>query len=131
MRHRRTALRQAPLALALTLAVTVGACSASGPTAPDGPSSPRTRTTSPGDLCASVVLAWARDVYDGRRDVYGDYQHMGLSYGQYEILRGALSAGRAERKRHGAAAGRTVMTRQVREKCRARYRGGSPTGNPW
>ncbi|MFD0413672.1 hypothetical protein [Streptomyces sp. NPDC127108] len=42
-----------------------------------------------------------------------------------------LKAARAERERHGAAAGRKLMQRQAREKCTVRYRDGGPGGNPW
>ncbi|MGA5116924.1 hypothetical protein [Streptomyces pseudogriseolus] len=87
--------------------------------------------TSDVDLCVSIVVHWSREVLDGRG--YGDYQSMGLSGGQYGILREVVDAGRAA-LRKGTATREGVgllMRRQARERCAARYRDGRPTEGPW
>ncbi|MEU5333788.1 hypothetical protein AB0G51_10690 [Streptomyces asoensis] len=94
----------------------------SGPSA--GPS-----TTSPGELCTRVVAHWAREVLDSTS--YGDYQSMGLSNGQYDILRTVVDAARTARKHQGPSAADELIDRETAERCAARYRPGSPTEGPW
>lgn len=123
----------AALGLVLLLAGAVPGCGASD-TAGDTPaprtaSPPAPRTTPPEELCARIVAHWSREVLDD--DHYGDYQSMGLSNGQYEILRAVVDAARAERKRQGRAAAEQLIDRQARERCTERYRDGGPTGGPW
>ncbi|MGB9994611.1 hypothetical protein ACPMJQ_08500 [Streptomyces pseudogriseolus] len=87
--------------------------------------------TSDVDLCVSIVVHWSREVLDGRG--YGDYQSMGMSGGQYDILREVVDAGRAA-LRKGTATRDSVgslMRRQARQRCAARYRDGRPTEGPW
>jgi hypothetical protein len=102
---------------------TAGARAASGG-APTSPSA-----TPPEDLCARIVAHWSRKVLDS--DTYGDYQSMGLSNGQYEILMDVVDAARAEKKRAGGQAARELIDRGAREHCAERYREGDPTGGPW
>lgn len=64
-------------------------------------------------------------------DTYGDYQSMGLSNGQYDILRTVLDAARAEKKRQGAAAADHLIDRQARRGCVDWYRSGGPGEGPW
>ncbi|MFF9766598.1 hypothetical protein ACF1GT_08290 [Streptomyces sp. NPDC014636] len=85
--------------------------------------------TSDAALCARLIAHWAREALDG--DTYGDYQSMGLSHGQYEILMRVVDAGRAARRRQGVSAAEELMDRQARTACAARYRHGAPTGSPW
>ncbi|MFD3627426.1 hypothetical protein [Streptomyces sp. NPDC058698] len=103
------------------------------PAAGNGPgdghgSAPSPRVTSDVDLCTKIVGHWSREVLDGRG--YGDYQSMGLSGGQYEILREVVDTARAA-KRQGAAATGRLIDRQAREGCLAWYRGGGPGEGPW
>ena len=91
--------------------------------------SPSPRTTPPEELCARVVSYWSRKVLDGT--TYGDYQSMGLSNGQYEILRTVVDAAREEKKRQGAEAADKLIDRQVREGCADWYRTGGPSKGPW
>ncbi|MFH8611163.1 hypothetical protein ACH4D5_27175 [Streptomyces sp. NPDC018029] len=134
MRHRISLC-----ALALAAAVATG-CGSSGHDGRDGHNghgrsdaapSPSPRTTSPADLCTTIITKWARQIYDSGDTTYGDYQSMGLSNGQYMILRDILDAARAERRRESAAAGRELIARQARERCAERHRGGGPSGGPW
>ncbi|MFE1440608.1 hypothetical protein [Streptomyces sp. NPDC058739] len=90
---------------------------------------PSPHTTAPADLCARIVAHWSREVLDS--GTYGDYQSMGLSNGQYEILIAVVDAARAERERHGSAAARRLIDRQAHRHCADRHRAGEPTGGPW
>ncbi|GEC04130.1 hypothetical protein SSP24_17850 [Streptomyces spinoverrucosus] len=127
--------RSAALGLVLLTGALLTGCagSAAGEASGKGPSpasaSPSPRTTPPAELCARIITYWSRQVLDG--DTYGDYQSMGLSNGQYEILRAVVDAARAEQKRQGRAAAEQLIDRQARERCTERYRDGGPTGGPW
>lgn len=76
-----------------------------------------------------MVAHWSREVLDGT--TYGDYQSMGLSNGQYEILRDVVDEARAEKGRAGAAAADALIDRRAREGCVAWYRSGGPGEGPW
>ncbi|MDJ0384298.1 hypothetical protein [Streptomyces sp. G-G2] len=72
----------------------------------------------------------------GGHDPVGlDYQSMGLSGGQNEILRAVLADARTERRAQGPAAGpdaaHRLTAREARSRCAERYRSGTPTGGPW
>ncbi|MES9522132.1 hypothetical protein [Streptomyces capoamus] len=106
--------------------------SAAGPGAsPAGPgsSAAAARPASDADLCTRLVVHWSREVLDG--DSYGDYQSMGLSNGQYEILRDVVDAARPLRHRQGRPAADELITRQARAGCTERYRHGTPSSGPW
>ncbi len=81
------------------------------------------------ELCARIVAHWSRAVLDS--GTYGDYQSMGLSNGQYEILRDVVDAARAVKRRQGAAAADKLIDRRARRACAERYRHGAPSGGPW
>ncbi|WP_193512114.1 hypothetical protein [Streptomyces griseoloalbus] len=101
-----------------------------GSTAPSSAaSSPSPRATSDEELCARLVGYWSREALAGT--TYGDYQSMGLSNGQYDILRAAVDAARPVQRRQGTAAAHRLMDREVREGCVDRYRHGGPTEGPW
>ncbi|WP_266395856.1 hypothetical protein [Streptomyces sp. NBC_01275] len=91
--------------------------------------SPSPSTTPPEELCTRIVAHWSREVLDS--DTYGDYQSMGLSNGQYEILRAVVDAARAEKKRQGADAADELIDREAREGCVDWYRSGGPGKGPW
>lgn len=95
----------------------------------DSGSSAAARSASDADLCTRLVVHWSREVLDG--DSYGDYQSMGLSNGQYEILRDVVDAARPLRHRHGRAAADELIARQARAGCTERYRHGTPSSGPW
>ncbi|CAM5346824.1 hypothetical protein SALBM217S_01629 [Streptomyces griseoloalbus] len=127
---------RAPLLAVLTATLTLAGCTThnSRPAhdaSSASPDSPSPQVTSDIDLCVSIVVHWSREVLDGRG--YGDYQSMGMSGGQYDILREVVDAGRAA-LRKGTTTPDTVgalMERQARERCAARYRDGRPTEGPW
>ncbi|MFI7411640.1 hypothetical protein ACIBU0_23525 [Streptomyces sp. NPDC049627] len=124
----------AVLGLALLVAGLAAGCAPSG--ARDGASharasadSPSPSATPPAQLCTRIIGYWSRRALTG--DTYGDYQSMGLSDGQYEILRKVVDAARAERGRADAQAADRLIDRRARELCEERYRNGEPTGGPW
>ncbi|MEV5331943.1 hypothetical protein [Streptomyces werraensis] len=124
---------RAPLLAALAAALAVTGCGADGSRAARAPSpsmadAPSPEATSDVDLCVSIVRHWSREVLDGRG--YGDYQSMGMSGGQYDILREVVDAARAARRR-GTRDVDMVMERQAREGCAAWYRSGGPGEGPW
>ncbi|MET7655042.1 hypothetical protein [Streptomyces sp. NPDC005486] len=116
------------LATGCAASATAGANGTPSPPRSPSPSTP-TSTTSPEELCTRIVAHWSREVLDGT--TYGDYQSMGLSNGQYEILRTVVDAARTAKKRHGAEAADELIGRRAGEGCAARYRSGGPGKGPW
>ncbi|MFE7761647.1 hypothetical protein [Streptomyces sp. NPDC057438] len=120
--------------LVLGLAVLIGVLAA-GCAAPDGAASardggsPSPSATPREEVCATIVAYWAREVLD--TGTYGDYQSMGLSNGQYEILRKIVDAARAESGRTGPRAEDRLIERRARTDCAAWYRSGGPGEEPW
>ncbi|MEU2262227.1 hypothetical protein ABZ557_18580 [Streptomyces sp. NPDC019645] len=118
------------LAPCVALAVVLAGCAGAGPGTAPRPS-PSPRTTSPQELCTRLVTHWAHRLLADAGGGYGDYQSMGLSNGQYEILRTVLDAARAEERSNGSAFAEELIARQTGRSCTERYRGGGPTGGPW
>ncbi|MEV6884600.1 hypothetical protein [Streptomyces sp. NPDC051135] len=137
-------------ALALLTAVTAAGCGDSGdgvrgsagdapnppttsassaPVAPSAPPGPR-RPLSGADLCVSAVEYWAREMLAGA-EPYGDYQSMGLSNRQYDVLREVVDAARAMRRDRGTEAAGELIGRRTRTACAEGYRDGGPTRGPW
>ncbi|MEV6739846.1 hypothetical protein AB0N14_24060 [Streptomyces sp. NPDC051104] len=115
----------------LTSAVATG-CRTSGQSdATSRAASPSTspRATPDEELCTRVVAHWSRKVLDTH--TYGDHQSMGLSNGQYEILRTVVDAARAEKRLQIPEAASKLIGRQAREGCAAWYRTGGPSKGPW
>ncbi|MEV6181842.1 hypothetical protein ACIHAR_06610 [Streptomyces sp. NPDC052016] len=106
------------------------AATAGAPAAPGSASnSPSPGATPPEALCARIVAYWSREVLDGT--TYGDYQSMGLSNGQYEILRDVVDTARARKEKAGRRAAEELIDRDTRTACAELYRGGAPTKGPW
>ncbi|WP_405964561.1 hypothetical protein OG713_31095 [Streptomyces sp. NBC_00723] len=117
------------LPAALLAGLLATGCGASGSAGASGTPSPPASTTSPEELCTRIVAHWSREVLDSA--AYGDYQSMGLSNGQYEILRTVVDAARIAKKRQGADAADELIGREAAEGCADRYRSGGPTEGPW
>ncbi|WP_190078713.1 hypothetical protein [Streptomyces daghestanicus] len=117
---------------ALLAGVLAAGCGPTGPPpAPASPSAPSpSASLSPGDLCTRVVAPWVRELLAGG-DTYGDYQSMGLSNRQYDVLREVVDAARAVRDERGDDAAVRSADRLARERCAARYRDGGPSEGPW
>ncbi|SEQ40692.1 hypothetical protein SAMN04487983_10055 [Streptomyces sp. yr375] len=138
---RTTARLLGPALLAGVLTAACGEArphtSAAPPTSPAPPASASASATptaspsavAPEDLCTRIVAHWARETLDG--DTYGDYQSMGLSDGQYAILRTVVDAARAAKKGQGADAATELIDRRARDGCVAWYRSGGPGEGPW
>lgn len=128
----------ASFAAVLLAGSTVTGCGATGsgpsgrasPAGADGgrTTSPSPRVTSDEDLCTKLVGHWARQVLNGR--TYGDYQSMGLSGGQYDILREVVDSARTA-ERQGTADLGQLIDREAREGCAEWYRAGGPGKGPW
>ncbi|MFF7857135.1 hypothetical protein [Streptomyces sp. NPDC007904] len=121
------------LVAALVAGALMTGCGASAPGDASGgrtgAASPSPEATSEEELCARLVGHWARRALDNR--TYGDYQSMGLSHGQYDILRAAVDAARPVRERRGGDAAHEVMDRRIRTGCAEWYRRGGPSKGPW
>ncbi|WP_328559887.1 hypothetical protein [Streptomyces coelicoflavus] len=138
------ALRPGQAALALVMAVAAAGCGGSGGSAgPVGTSAgtAHSASTSPAasrpprplsgtELCVSAVGYWARAMLDGG-EPYGDYQSMGLSNRQYDILRHVVEAARATKRTQDVRAAEELIGRQTREACAEAYRDGGPSRGPW
>ncbi|NEY35827.1 hypothetical protein GTU99_27325 [Streptomyces sp. PRKS01-65] len=122
----------------MALPATALAAACASPGAPGGPvtASPR-QTGAPGpaspvlsdrELCVRLVSHWARETLEG--DTYGDYQSMGLSGGQYEIVLAIVATARDTAGRQGPRAAHELIDRQARERCAARYGDDGPGGRP-
>ncbi|MGY3789103.1 hypothetical protein [Streptomyces antibioticus] len=98
--------------------------SSSSPSAQNSPS-----PTPPEALCTRLVVHWAREILGS--GTYGDYQSMGLSNGQYEILRSVVDEARVEHKRREADAADELIRREARTGCAAWYRSGGPGAGAW
>ncbi|AZM88676.1 MULTISPECIES: hypothetical protein [Streptomyces] len=127
-----TALLAAGLTTATLTVTLLSGCA--GPTrAPH--TAPAPRTTPPRALCAALVTHWAGVVLDAAADedaVGLDYQSMGLSGDQNEILRAVLEAARAGQRAGGSAAAvREGAARDAEARCAEHHRSGTPTGGPW
>jgi hypothetical protein len=124
---------RAALAPALLAGVLATGCAA--PNTPDASASARNDGAPPPSatpreqVCAKLVTYWAREVLESGS--YGDYQSMGLSNGQYEILRTVVDAARAERRRTDTGAADRLIERRARTECEAWYRSGGPGEEPW
>ncbi|MER5777311.1 hypothetical protein ABT144_24050 [Streptomyces sp. NPDC002039] len=115
---------------ALLAAALLGCGAGSGPSA----DAPTPAGTPPQRLCADLITHWAGvllDAGDGRDAVGLDYQAMGLSGDQYEILRAVLDGARAARRDEGAPAARAIGAREAERRCAERHRSGTPTDGPW
>ncbi|MFD3544942.1 hypothetical protein ACFWUW_04860 [Streptomyces sp. NPDC058655] len=135
----RTAAAAAALAAALAAGCSGGGAPAApagsaAPGAPTAPRAPAPRTTSPQELCARLIGHWSGvllDAGEGRDSVGLDYQAMGLSGAQNDILRAVVSAARAEERTAGRAAGRALAAREAELRCAERHRSGPATDGPW
>ncbi|MEJ1196646.1 MULTISPECIES: hypothetical protein [unclassified Streptomyces] len=127
------------LALALTLptaALAVG-CGNSGAERPGSGDTARATASasaqgslSPEELCTSAVGYWAREILAGKTP-YGDYQSMGLSNAQYDILREVVDAAQATKRDQDPRAVEKLIDRQISDSCADQYRAGAPSDGPW
>jgi hypothetical protein len=105
---------------------TVSTATGAGPT---GSSRPSPAPASDAELCVRVVAHWSREVLDG--GTYGDYQSMGLSNRQYDILRKVVDAARPVRREQGDRAADELIDRRTRALCAERHGDGGAGKDPW
>ncbi|MEU4147585.1 hypothetical protein [Streptomyces parvulus] len=118
-------------ALSAVAAVTVAACGNSvDQVAGSGTGTTPPKPPAPGEACVSGVGHWARALLDGA-EPYGDYQSMGLSNRQYDILREVVAAAREAARDQGTRRARELMAQQVREACEKEYADGGPREGAW
>ncbi|MER6850956.1 hypothetical protein AB0A81_18060 [Streptomyces flaveolus] len=132
------------LSLALLTAALATACGNSGPGGPrsatvttgtgigsgdTGSSRPSPSPASGAELCVRVVAHWSREVLDG--GTYGDYQSMGLSNRQYDILREVVDAARPVRREQGDRAADELIDRRTRARCAEHHGDGGAGKGPW
>ncbi|MGW6707632.1 hypothetical protein ACWGDE_22460 [Streptomyces sp. NPDC054956] len=127
--------RAAAATAALLAAAPLG-CATGDPSARDTPAgtTPAPDATPPQRLCTDLITHWAGVILDageGQDAVHLDYQAMGLSGGQNEILLAVLADARAAQRAKGPAAARELTAREAERRCADRYRSGVPTGGPW
>ncbi|MEU6099661.1 hypothetical protein [Streptomyces flaveolus] len=106
--------------------VTAGTATGSGHT---GSSRPSPTPVSDAELCVRVVAHWSREVLAG--GTYGDYQSMGLSNRQYDIVREIVDAARPVRREQGDRAADELIDRRTRARCAERYGDGGASKGPW
>lgn len=122
------------LAAAVTTALLAAAPLGCAGGDPETPPPTTSAPPAPQDVCTRLITHWAGVILDageGEDAVHLDYQSMGLSGGQNDILRAVLADARAERDAKGPAAAHELTARQAERRCADRYRSGSPTGGPW
>lgn len=122
----------ATLVTALALPAALTACDGSpAHSAASATPSPSARATSPARICTDKVTYWAKQVLVNAPNSGRDYMQKGLSNAENNILVAAVTAAKAERKRHGLDAARKLIDRQVSAACTERNRHGQHSGNPW
>ncbi|WP_328298060.1 hypothetical protein OG389_09720 [Streptomyces sp. NBC_00435] len=117
------------------LAAALLGCSPGNPQDSAGPGPGTTPPPMPPEqVCTLLITQWAGRILDageGDDAVRLDYQSMGLSGGQNDILRAVVADARAEQRAKGPAAAHELTAREVGRRCAERYRSGAPTDGPW
>lgn len=123
----------ATAATTASLAVTLLGCAAAGPSGAGAGAGTLPAPVAPEQVCTQLITHWAGRILDAGEDdaVHLDYQSMGLSGGQNEILLAVLADARAEQRAKGPAAARELTAREAQQRCAERYRSGIPTDGPW
>ncbi|MFJ3901901.1 hypothetical protein [Streptomyces sp. NPDC090025] len=113
---RGTLARTAPAlaALAALVALTSGCQTGGERAAPPAP-----RTSSPADVCTSLISYWVREALEGSSWAGLDWEQKGLSNEQLGIHDEVLAAARAEERRAGRPAAFALADRESRRRCEA------------
>ncbi|KUJ54393.1 hypothetical protein ACZ90_65345 [Streptomyces albus subsp. albus] len=125
-RHRNP--RRAAVCVVLAAAVLAG-CSEARPSGPNASASGGRQHAEPAsaaEVCTELVTYWALEALKGSRRAGLDWEQKGMSNEQFALHDEVLAAARAEERRHGRAAAKDLIRRQVAEKCAAR---GGATGS--
>lgn len=114
-------------ALALTGALT--GCSPSVPPPAASPRSPATSTSSPAQICTSLVSYWAKETLMGTTWSGLDWEQKGLSNDQYAIHEDAVAAGRIEERTAGRDKALELIDRFVSQRCATQDGATGSSGN--
>ncbi|MET8505741.1 hypothetical protein ABZV60_13950 [Streptomyces sp. NPDC004787] len=126
----RQGFRPAGAALAAALAGCVLALSAGCAGAPERPRDPAPTTSSPADVCTSLVSYWVKEALKGSKWAGLDWEQKGMSNEQYEIHDEVLVAARAEERRAGRPAAFALTDRETRRRCEA-AKGATGSSENW
>ncbi|MDQ1011431.1 hypothetical protein QFZ82_005916 [Streptomyces sp. V4I23] len=115
---------------ALLFSLAAAACS----TAPS-PGHPRTptpapRTSSPAQICTSLVSYWAKEMLKGGKWAGIDWEQKGLSNDQYALHEKIVAAARAEERRQGRRKALELIDRQAERDC-AEQNGATGSSENW
>ncbi|MEV5970765.1 hypothetical protein [Streptomyces sp. NPDC051921] len=128
MTRRRFHPARAAIAAALAgclLTVSAGCESARQPAR-----SPAPRTSSPADVCTSLVSYWVKEALKGSKWAGLDWEQKGMSNEQYEIHDDVLVAARAEERGRGREAAFALTDREARRRCEA-AKGATGSSENW
>lgn len=94
--------------------------------------SPTATRVDPVEECASSVAYWVRYLVTPGSDMGLDYQEMGLSGGENDIVQVLLPAAGSTAKRQGPPAAQAYALQQARPRCRSYLArlGASPSSAP-
>ncbi|MFJ7069390.1 hypothetical protein [Streptomyces sp. NPDC101115] len=122
----------APVRAALAAALTGCALALSaGCEAPREPAAaPSPRTSSPADVCTSLVSYWVKEALKGSKWAGLDWEQKGMSNEQYGIHDEVLVAARSEERRAGREAAFALTDRETRRRCEA-ARGATGSSENW
>ncbi|MFF8846889.1 hypothetical protein ACF08N_29930 [Streptomyces sp. NPDC015127] len=105
---------------ALLLSLTAAACSTAPIAGHPGPSTPAPQTTSPAQICTSLVSYWAKETLKGSKWSGIDWEQKGLSNDQYALHESIVAAARAEEKRQGRRKALELIDHQAKRECEKR-----------
>lgn len=104
------------VAAALLLCSACAACATQSRSAAPSPAASR---VDPVEECASSVAYWVRYLITPGSDTGLDYQEMGLSGGENDIVRALVPAAGTTAKAQGLPAAQVYALQQARPRCRA------------
>ncbi|MFI8823145.1 hypothetical protein [Streptomyces sp. NPDC053431] len=126
----RSRFLPARAALAAVLAGCVLALCAACEAPRDRAGEPAARTSSPADVCTSLVSYWVKEALKGSKWAGLDWEQKGMSNEQYEIHDEVLVAARAEERREGREAAFALTDRETRRRCEA-AKGATGSSENW
>ena len=89
--------------------------------------SPTRSSPSAAEVCTNQVRYWSRTLLTEGAYQGGDYQHMGLSDAQNEVLRGVMAEAAPMAAAQGVDVAVAFATEQAGPRCEAAYADGGPT----
>lgn len=115
---------------ALLLALTLTGCSSEPQREVGGISTPAPRTSSPADICITLISYWAKESLKGSKWAGLDWEQKGLSNEQYEIHEDLLAAAHVTESLQGHKAAVELIDARASQECTAR-RGATGSSENW